>query len=119
MRQVTLPWAPGVNSMYRRFRRRVTLSAKARSFHWAAEDILTELGWRPWFGPVVVLLDCYHPSRRTDCDGPIKIVLDSLQGFAYRNDSQVALVAASKRLDRKNPRIEVTIIPLTADPELG
>lgn len=52
----------------------------------------------------------YMPNaRRVDIDNISKCALDSLNGVAYRDDSQVIDLVASRRIDRLNPRAEIRI----------
>jgi len=48
------------------------------------------------------------PTKRPDIDNTIKTVLDALQGLAFRNDSQIVTVAASKFYSAR-PRLEIEI----------
>ena len=54
----------------------------------------------------------YFKSKKSDCDGPSKFVLDSLEGIAYGNDSQVVRFVAEKKLDRLNPRTVIQVMEL-------
>jgi hypothetical protein len=47
-----------------------------------------------------------------DVDAVLSGLLDALAGTLYRDDAQVALVAASNAYDPKRPRIEVVARPL-------
>lgn len=51
----------------------------------------------------------YFATLRNDGDGPVKLELDALEGILYHNDRQVRDVTARKRLDRQNPRLEITV----------
>jgi hypothetical protein len=64
----------------------------------------------------------YFDSRRPDCDGPGKLVLDALEEFTialgkkefmftglYRNDRQVWRFTQQRELDAANPRTEITV----------
>jgi len=48
-------------------------------------------------------------NRRADLDNILKSILDSLNGFAYDDDSQVCEIIASKHIDAKFPRVEISI----------
>jgi Holliday junction resolvase RusA-like endonuclease len=54
-------------------------------------------------------------SRRADADNLAKGVLDALNGIAWEDDSQVQRLVVEKRIDRANPRAEVTIEILEQD----
>lgn len=47
-----------------------------------------------------------RPTKRPDCDNVIKIILDALNGVAYRDDAQVVTVWMNKHYDDV-PRVEV------------
>jgi Holliday junction resolvase RusA-like endonuclease len=47
-------------------------------------------------GPVSVMVDFWFKTHANDVDGPLKLVLDSLQGHVYPNDRQVVHVSAAK-----------------------
>lgn len=49
----------------------------------------------------------YH-TKKPDCDNLAKGVKDCLEGIAYDNDSQIAVLNITKRYDI-NPRIEVEL----------
>lgn len=56
------------------------------------------------------LIGSYHISK-PDCDNLAKGVKDSLEGVAYRNDSQIARLTVTKKYS-ENPRIEFEICEL-------
>ncbi|ENY8496187.1 RusA family crossover junction endodeoxyribonuclease [Clostridioides difficile] len=49
-----------------------------------------------------------RPSKKPDIDNVIKVVADSLNGIAYKDDTQIVEVVASKYYSDK-PRVEVMI----------
>ncbi|MBC8399660.1 MAG: RusA family crossover junction endodeoxyribonuclease [Flavobacteriales bacterium] len=58
-------------------------------------------------------IDVYYPNRRKDLDNSLKVVLDCLQkAQAIKNDNKCLEIIAKKHLDKEEPRIEFTIIPL-------
>jgi Holliday junction resolvase RusA-like endonuclease len=59
------------------------------------------------------IVDVYYNSRRPDLDNSFKVVLDMLQKCKLiRNDNRCIEIQAKKHLDKENPRIEFSIIPL-------
>lgn len=59
------------------------------------------------------VIDVYYDSRRPDLDNSLKVVLDCLQkANAIKNDNKCLEIVARKHLDKLNPRIEFSIIPL-------
>lgn len=65
-------------------------------------------GW-PMEGRYVLGLDFYFKNQRPDSDGPLKLVLDALEGCLYNNDRQVDEVTYRRRIDPAAPRVEVSI----------
>ena len=53
-------------------------------------------------------LDVYFQSNRSDIDGCLKIILDTLQKkvCAFKNDNKCVLLHVRKGVDKVNPRIE-------------
>lgn len=49
-----------------------------------------------------------YPTSRPDLDNYEKLIADSLEGFAYVNDSQIVDSRCSKRYS-KRPRVEIEI----------
>ena len=69
-------------------------------------------GERPAFadGGVEVIMRFYPPTFRGDPHNMLKVILDSLQGTAYTNDSQVRSIShLVVDRDKENPRCEITI----------
>jgi Holliday junction resolvase RusA-like endonuclease len=50
-----------------------------------------------------------HDLRRRDIDNLEKNVLDGMTGVAYHDDAQVVDVSKFKRLDRREPRVELSV----------
>jgi Holliday junction resolvase RusA-like endonuclease len=73
--------------------------------------------------PVEVTLRIFFQDERPDTDGPVKLLLDALQsprasrdcrsrrgGAAIiRDDRQVRRLVVEREIDKKNPRVEVTV----------
>jgi len=73
-------------------------------------------GIKPVSGKVEISIKCYEPNARRDVDnvysGACKVVLDALQACGIlKGDGQkyVEKVSGSVTVDKKNPRVEVTI----------
>jgi Holliday junction resolvase RusA-like endonuclease len=64
---------------------------------------------------VQVSLDFFVPDkRRRDPTNLLKGLLDALEGVVYSDDKQIEALSWRKgALDRENPRVEITISPLT------
>jgi len=51
----------------------------------------------------------FGDKRRRDVDNYSKVILDSLQGIAYDDDSQIYELFVKKEIDKNNPRVEVEL----------
>jgi Holliday junction resolvase RusA-like endonuclease len=51
-----------------------------------------------------------YPLKRPDIDNCIKIILDSLNGIAYKDDAQIVEVVARKRFTEEAERVEFELI---------
>lgn len=49
------------------------------------------------------------PTKKPDIDNCIKVILDSLNGIAYKDDSQIVEVIAVKRWTEEQERIEFVL----------
>lgn len=54
-----------------------------------------------------------HPTKKPDSDNIAKCVLDALNGLAYHDDSQVAILVVRKRY-AEHPRVDVEILEITS-----
>ena len=109
--KVTLDYPPSSNRYWRHVDGKVLLSAAARDYRRLAGLQAACAGMRaPLEGPVVVTLTLYRPAKRGDLDNRVKVLLDALNGIAYRDDSQVVELHAYRREDRANPRVEVDVM---------
>ena len=61
--------------------------------------------------PVRLEVDLFFgDNRRRDIDNWHKILLDSLTGVIWKDDSQIVYLAVTKGIDKENPRIELRLI---------
>ncbi len=111
---LTLPYPPSTNHLYIRTRTgRVSLSARAVNYRAAARAIAMQEGHtQPIAGTVAIFLDVYRPQRKGDLDNVLKALLDSLNGIAWHDDSQIIQITANRYDDPSAPRISIAIIPL-------
>lgn len=56
----------------------------------------------------------WEGSRRLDADGRTKAALDCMSGLVYLDDRQVQEYCVKKFVDKKNPRVEIVVEPLSA-----
>jgi Holliday junction resolvase RusA-like endonuclease len=63
--------------------------------------------------PFEFYINVYYPSKRSDLDNSLKVVLDCLQRVkAIKNDNNCCKIVAQKFIDKENPRIEFEIKPI-------
>jgi len=84
-------------------------SDEARNYQTQAGWCAKAAGVELFDGNVALELHLYRPQKRGDLDNRIKVLLDSLQGVCFDNDSQVVELHAFLNDDKHNPRVEVTI----------
>lgn len=96
--EITLPFPPSTNHVWRWYRGRVVLSAEGRRFREQVWWLLRAARVRTLKGPVVFQVDVHPPNRRQfDLDNRIKSLLDACQhGGAFDNDNQVVRIIAQK-----------------------
>jgi Holliday junction resolvase RusA-like endonuclease len=74
-------------------------------------------GQDPLDVPLEMLGVVYYPDRRRrDIHNHIQIIADGLEGVCYTNDTLIhRLVWVLGGIDRDDPRIEITILPIKDD----
>lgn len=108
--KLTLPYPPSCNAVWRNVYGRTLLSSKARVYRNRVDSYCHVRRVTPLEGDVMVSIIAYRPRRVGDLDGVLKLTLDSLQGWAFKNDKQVVRIVAERRDDKANPRVEVEVI---------
>ena len=65
----------------------------------------------PWPADVslCVTVRLYRPRRTGDIDGPLKALLDALNGRVWADDSQLVELHVTRHDDKHRPRVEVAI----------
>ena len=114
MINITLPWPPSVNRIWRSVGGRVLLSAAGRTYRQAvAVAVLEQHGaGDPLTGRLSMVIEAYPPDRRRrDLDNLLKAILDSLEhtGSVYKNDSQIDHLSIRRMSVEKPGRVEVSI----------
>ena len=113
---LVLPYPPSANTLYRtvvRGKRAIPIkSAEHREYFEAVARATrdVQLLW-PEEAPLVVTLRLFRPRRVGDVDGPVKALLDSLNGRAWVDDSQIVELHVFRGDDKARPRVEVSISP--------
>lgn len=60
--------------------------------------------------PFEIELDCFYPTKRSDLDNSLKVIMDCLQVVeAISNDNLCERIVTNKHIDKDNPRIEFTL----------
>jgi len=114
MINITLPWPPSVNRIWRSFGGRVLLSAEGRAYREVvAVAVLEQHGsGDPLTGRLSMTIRAYPPDRRRrDLDNLLKAILDSLEhaGSVYKNDAQIDHLSIHRCGVEKPGRVEVSI----------
>ena len=71
---------------------------------------------RPWIqGGVMLTIYIYYPNHvKRDLDNSMKILLDSMSGMVYKDDSQIMSLWVIKRFDADNPRVDIDVQEMPA-----
>lgn len=107
--KIDLPYPPSSNRYWRNFRGRMVVSDEARNYKESVGLIANVAGIRPVDGELCVTLHIRRPAMRRDLDNHLKVLIDSLQGHAYNNDSQIREMHITMADDKRNPGVTVTI----------
>lgn len=117
MTTLTLPLPPSVNSYHRSVTTRagfskVLISKEGRAWKKKALQLAAMQRCQPVDGEVAIALVVYFKDRRRDLDNVAKPVLDLLQAAGLlENDRQVVWLLLERRIDKGNPRVEVSLGP--------
>ena len=113
---LNLPVPPSINSYWKPHRGGgIYKTQEAKRYSQGIANRLYAEGMRPLVGDVRVDIDWFRvPARKgpRDIDNILKCLLDALEGIAYRNDSQVTQIRATKH----PPRGPTSFIELTISP---
>jgi crossover junction endodeoxyribonuclease RusA len=109
---ITLPVPVSANRYWRNFRGRMVVSQDARAYKEQVAWVAKAAGMNePLLGDVFVTMRVYRPAKRGDLDNYTKVLMDSLNGVAYADDSQIVRIVAERYDDKRNPRVEVEVTP--------
>ena len=110
-KQIILGNCPSKSNSYRIAGKRLIKSDKLRGYE---ESFLLQRNRYKNLniqGEFELHIDVYYPSRRSDLDNSLKVVLDCLQKVnAIENDNKCTKIIANKFLDKANPRIEFCLL---------
>lgn len=99
---LNLPYPVSANRYWRIWRNKAVRSAEATAYKSVVRRIAQEAGVMPSEGSVAVCLRLIPKVNKDgsanktviDLDNALKVTLDSLQGIAYENDTQVRRIVA-------------------------
>lgn len=106
---IVVPFPPSANRMWRAVHGKVLLSREGREYQARAHTALSVQRIEKLEGPVGLRIVVYFPNKRGDLDNRVKPLLDVLEGFCYRNDSQVHHLDVTRAIDKAQPRAEVSV----------
>lgn len=106
---IVLPLPPSANRYWRNFRGRMVVSAEARAYKEQAAWLAKAGGAQLLDGALCLSVDIFRQRKAGDLDNKLKVILDSLQGVFYANDSQIVEIHARLFDDKKNPRAVVSV----------
>ncbi len=124
--RLTLPLPPGVNNQYATVNGRRVLSAEARAYKEAVRRQVDDLSFSGSLTSAMLstlrgsylslFIDFYFASPlKRDLDGGLKVTQDALCEALGVNDNRVVDIHLVKRIDPRNPRIEVQLEAITPD----
>lgn len=124
--RVALPLPPSVNSQYATVNGRRVLSADARRFKAGVKRQVEEMALSGQLsssmlasirsGYLSLFIDFYFASPlKRDLDGGLKVTQDALCEALGVNDNRVVDIHMVKRIDPRNPRIEVQLETIPRD----
>jgi len=108
-RSLILPLPPSANRYWRSYNGRVVVSAAAKAYKTGVWLQAQQHNVSPALGPVAVYVHVYRARQTGDLDNFAKVTLDSLNGVAFQDDSQIAELHMWRHDDKDNPRVEVEI----------
>lgn len=107
--KITLDTPPSANRYWRMGNNRIYRSDEAVNYRAYVELLCNTAGIEPLDSNVALYVDVYRPAKRGDLDNFLKVLGDSLQGYAYHNDAQIVEIHARRYDDPRNPRVEITV----------
>lgn len=113
------PLPPSLNHYLRPLRGRMVKSTEAREYQTVVKMLAKADGATQLSGPVAVTVNIYRARAAGDLDNRLKVLLDSLQGVFYANDSQIRELHAYLDDDKARPRCTVEVKPIPPKAELS
>lgn len=110
--RIELPLPPSINATYRGAYGggKLLLTERAKSYQNAVGLMLNQMDFTPLTGPCVVWMYVYMPKpRQGDHHNNHKLVLDMLNGRAWKDDSQIVSLHIERCYDPINPHVEIEV----------
>lgn len=104
---LTLPIPPTINTRY--VNRFFATSKEYKRYKDKVAMYCIYRKIRPFLFEVEMKIVWYRTQRRGDIDSRIKALLDSLNGYAYKDDRQIRKLSIERFDGNKHPRLEVRI----------
>lgn len=110
MISLVLPFPPTVNRYLGVSRNGIRFKMKQGVDYCKAVQLLcASQRIKPIEGDVIFTMHLYRPKKIGDVQNYSKVLLDSLEGYAYHNDNQIVEFHAFRHDDKDNPRVHVLI----------
>jgi crossover junction endodeoxyribonuclease RusA len=106
---ITLPYPPSSNRYWRHAGGRTYRSKEAVDYINLVGALCIEARVKPVADTVRVSVEIFRPAKRGDLDNCLKVLLDSLRGYAFVDDAQVIEIHAMRFDDKASPRAVVTV----------
>jgi crossover junction endodeoxyribonuclease RusA len=106
---VTLPVPGSANTNWRMGNGRMYKAASSRSYRALVAPICRKALRTPFTKPVSVQVIWYRARKSGDLDNRLKVLLDSIQGMLYTDDSLIYYIEAERRDDPDHPRMVVIV----------
>jgi len=105
--RLVLPYPPSINAAWKPWRNRLVKTTKAKNFAKQVAAMAKQQGAERLDGRLHVCVTLYRPRRIGDWDGPIKCLMDALNGIAWEDDKQIKAAMVFVEDDKVNPRTEI------------
>jgi crossover junction endodeoxyribonuclease RusA len=104
-----LPYPPSGNLYWKHWRGRVVTSPEAKRYRQGVKLRALTDGVVTITGPVCLSVWVYRPRKQGDLDNALKVLIDSLRGVAFEDDSQIVELHAARFEDKADPRVMVFV----------
>lgn len=95
---IIAPLPQSVNRMYQRSGRKVRKSDTAKAYQYLLGYAFNLSPVQMIGGLIEMSVTWYFKTMRSDIDNRVKLLMDALEGHAYKNDNQIVRLCINKRL---------------------